>query len=70
LWPSAQTRQACLRLVLVSGRKMHSTICAVSARIEQMFADFANIPYNDARTRAEVSQCLDELESATRFAER
>jgi hypothetical protein len=65
VWLNAQTRQACLHLVLVSVWKMRSIIGAVGARIERSFADFAQIPYIDARTRAEVIQCMDELESAT-----
>jgi hypothetical protein len=47
-------------LVLESFQKASATIRAIGARLERGFADFADIPYQDARTQQELSQLFDE----------
>jgi hypothetical protein len=46
--------------VLESFQKASATIRAIGARLERGFADFADIPYQDARTQQELSQLFDE----------
>ena len=47
-------------LLFESFRKASATIRAIGTRLERGFADFADIPYQDARTRQELSRLLDE----------
>jgi hypothetical protein len=46
--------------VLESFQKASATIRATGARLERGFADFADIPYQDARTQQELSRLFDE----------
>jgi hypothetical protein len=48
---------------LASFQKAPTTILAIIARVERGFADFAQIPYQDALTHRELSQLLDDLEA-------
>jgi hypothetical protein len=47
-------------LVLESFQKASATIRATGARLERGFADFADIPYQDARTQQELSRLFEE----------
>jgi hypothetical protein len=42
---------------------MPATIRIIFARVEHGFADFAKIPHQDALTRQELAQLLDEFEA-------
>jgi hypothetical protein len=44
-------------------QKAATTIWTIIAHIERGFADFAEIPYQDACTYRELSQLMDELEA-------
>jgi hypothetical protein len=46
--------------VLESFHKASATIRATGARLEHGFADFADIPYQDARTQQELSRLFEE----------
>jgi hypothetical protein len=52
--------RSAIGLVLQSLQKAQATIRATGVRLERGFADFADIPYQDARTRQQLSQLLDE----------
>jgi hypothetical protein len=47
-------------LVLEFFQKASATIRATGARLERGFAEFADIPYQDARTQQELSCLFDE----------
>jgi hypothetical protein len=49
--------------VLAFLQKAATTIWTIIAHVERGFADFAEIPYQDAFTHRELSQLLDELEA-------
>jgi hypothetical protein len=49
--------------LLASFQKAAATIWTIIAHVERGFADFAEIPYQDASTYRELSQLMDELEA-------
>jgi hypothetical protein len=49
--------------LLASFQKAAATIWTIIAHVERGFADFAEIPYQDACTYGELSQLMDELEA-------
>jgi hypothetical protein len=44
------------------GRNAPAALRALYSRLEQAFANFAQVPYHDARTLRELEQMLDDLE--------
>jgi hypothetical protein len=52
--------QSATHLTLESFQKALATIRATGARLERGFADFADFPYQDARTQQELSRLFDE----------
>jgi len=46
-------------------RKAISAVRALHSRLEQAFANFAQVPYHGARTLRELEQMLDDLEDLT-----
>jgi hypothetical protein len=53
-------------LVAARVRKTPMATRILIARLEQAFAIFARVPYNDARAQRELEQLMDGLEDLTR----
>jgi hypothetical protein len=51
--------------LVACGRKAPAAVRRLFARLEQAFANFARVPYHDARTLRELEQMLDDLEDLT-----
>lgn len=63
----------CLRLLrsakdlaLTPFNRMPATIRLIFARVEHGFEDFAKIPHQDALTRQELAQLIDEFDAGSR----
>jgi hypothetical protein len=48
--------------LVACGRKAPAAVRALYSWLEQAFANFAQVPYHDARTLRELEQILDDLE--------
>lgn len=48
--------------LVACGREAPAAVRRLLARLGQAFANFAQVPYHDARTLRELEQMLDELE--------
>jgi hypothetical protein len=55
--------QSARYVVIAPLQKVPMTIRTIIARVERRFADFAQIPYQDAYTQQELSRFLDEFEA-------
>lgn len=55
-------------LIAAGARKAPAVMYFLVARLEQAFAGFAKVPYNDARTRRETEQMLDDLDGNPRVS--
>lgn len=51
--------------LVACGRKVPAAVRALYSRLEQAFANFAQVPYHDARTLRELEQMLDGLKDLT-----
>jgi hypothetical protein len=51
--------------LVACGRKAPAAVRALYSRLEQAFANFAQVPNHDVRTLRELEQMLDDLEDLT-----
>jgi hypothetical protein len=51
--------------LVACGRKAPAAVRALYSRLEQAFANFAQVPYHDARTLRELEQILDDFQGLT-----
>jgi hypothetical protein len=51
--------------LVACGHKAPAAVRALYSRLEQVFANFAQVPYRNTRTLRELEQMLDDLEDLT-----